>query len=101
MSFAASEARLNASVMRHLANAVAVIGSRDVPVIFDSEYTQGRVGVVRMGAAAPQMIIGTVDVPPDFVGSTVRVDGVDWIVSERQPDGVQPTGLTLVILERP
>lgn len=101
MSFAVSEARLNASIMRHLANAIAVIGGRDVPVIFDSEYTLGSVGVARMGAAAPQMIISTADVPADFVDSSVLVDGVDWNVRERQPDGVQPTGLTLVILERP
>ena len=101
MSFAASEARLNASIMRHLANASAVIGGREVSVIFDSEYTQGAVGATRMGAAAPQMIISTSDVPVDFVDSIVLVDGVDWQVSERQPDGVQPTGLTLVILARP
>ena len=101
MSFAAVEARLNASIMRNLANAVAVIGQRDVPVIFDSEYTVGSVGVARMGAAEPQMVLATSDVPADFVDSTVLVDGVAWRVRERQPDSQLATGLTLVILEQP
>lgn len=101
MSFAAAEARLNVSVMRNLANAVAVIGQRDVPVIFDSEYSVGAVGVTRMGAAEPQMVLATSDVPADFVDSSVLVDGVTWRVRERQPDSLLATGLTLVILERP
>lgn len=101
MSFAAAEARLNVSVMRNLANAVALIGQRDVPVIFDSEYSVGAVGVARMGAAEPQMVLATSDVPDDIVDSMVVVDGVTWRVRERQPDSTLETGLTLVILERP
>lgn len=101
MSFADAEARLNVSVMRNLANALALIGQRDVPVIFDSEYSVGAVGVTRMAAAEPQMVLATADVPADFVDSTVLVDGVAWRVRERQPDSALATGLTLAILERP
>jgi hypothetical protein len=101
MSFAASEARLNVSVMKHLANATAVIGGSDVPVVFDAEYRQGMVGPAGMGAADPQMVISSAAVPPDFVGTEITVNGKPWRVAERRPDGQLEAGLTLIILEKP
>lgn len=101
MSFAASEARLNVSVMKHLANAIAVIGGSDVPVIFDAEYNHGTVGPIGMGAADPQMVISSAEVPAGFVGTDITVNGTPWRVAERRPDGQLEAGLTLIILEKP
>ncbi len=100
--FDALEARLNSAVMRKLANASAAIGANPaVPVIFDAEYQQGMTGVVGMGAASPQMYISTADVPENFIGQQVVVNGATWNVAESHPDGDVPTGLTLVLLEKP
>lgn len=94
------EARLNRAAMAKLANAVVVIEGVDVPVIFDAEYKAGMVGVVGMGAAAPQMVLSSAAVPADFIGAAVQVNGAAWTVADCQADGELPTGLTLVILEK-
>ncbi len=94
------EARLNRTALAKLANAVATFGDQEVPVIFDAEYRRGMVGPVGMGAASPQMVLSSAAVPIDFIDTPVRVAGVDWTVSDRQPDGPQETGLTTVFLER-
>lgn len=101
--FAALEARMNRTAMAKLANATVVIpGVADpVRVIFDAEYKPGMVGTVGMGASEPQMVIATSDVPADFVGTAITVDGNAWRVAERQADGKQVDGLTTVFLERP
>lgn len=94
------EARINRAAMKKLANAVATIGTSNVPVIFDAAYRAGMVGVVGMGASSPQMVIADSDVPADFIGSVVRINGADWEVSDRQPDGTAEAGLTHVFLEK-
>lgn len=94
------EARLNRVAMAKLANATATIGANSVPVIFDAEYKQGMVGVIGMGASSPQMVISSADVPADFVDMVIGVDGASWTVADRQPDSRQPTGLTVVFLEK-
>ncbi|GGY68034.1 head-tail joining protein [Pseudoduganella albidiflava] len=99
--FALLEARTNRVAMTRLANARAQFGDKDVPVIFDAQFKVGMVGVVGMGAAVPQMTIASDQVPEVFVGTEIRVNNVPWIVSDRQPDGEQPYGLTAVFLERP
>lgn len=99
--FAKLEARLNSVAMKKLSNATAVIGGRDIPVIFDAEYKHGMVGQVGMGASDPQMIISAADAPAEFIGMEITVDGVAWLVADRRTDGQLDTGLTLVILEKP
>lgn len=101
------EARMNCTAHKKLANAMAMIGGRPVPVIFDAEYSAATVGPARVGATVPQMQIMNADVPADFAGSTIEIvvggaaQAVRWQVAERQPDGEAPTGITLVLLERP
>lgn len=95
------EARTNRAILQKLANARAIIGANEVPVIFDAEFKNGTVGMVGMGASCPQMYIGSDAVPPGFIGSTLIINGVDWHVAERQPDGAALAGIDLVILERP
>jgi ABC-type cobalamin transport system permease subunit len=97
MSFDRLEARLNRTAMVKLANATAVIAGVSIPVIFDAEYKPGMVGI-GMGAAQPQMVIGTADVPEQFIDTEITVNGAAWVVTDRKPDGEQPTGLTLVYL---
>ena len=101
MSFDRLEARMNRAAMVKLANAIAVIpGVPDpVSVIFDAEYKAGMVGI-GMGAAQPQMVISTADVPEEFIDTTITVNGAAWVVTDRKPDGEQPTGLTLVYLAK-
>ena len=99
--FSALEARLNQAAMKKLANALARIGGVDVPVIFDAEYRQGSVGPVGMGASDPQMVISSADVPSEFVGADITVNGKPWRVVDRHPDGQLDAGLTLIILEKP
>jgi hypothetical protein len=93
------EARLNRLAMERLANAIAVIEGQGVPVIFDAEYKAGMVGV-GMGAAEPQMVIGTDKVPADFVDTTITVNGAAWKVADCQAGSELPTGLSLVFLEK-
>ena len=95
------EARVNQAVMKKLANAFASFGGIDVPVIFDAEYKQGNVGPIGMGAADPQMVISSADVPPEFVGTDITVNGQPWRVAARHPDGQFEAGLTLILLEKP
>lgn len=99
--FDALEARVNQAIMKRLANAMALIDGVDVPVIFDAVYKQGNVGPVGMGAADPQMVISSADVPAEFAGTDITVNGKPWRVVDRHPDGQLAAGLTLIILEKP
>lgn len=98
--FASLEARTNRLVMERLANAIARIDGieGDIPVIFDAEFKAGAVGI-GMGAAAPQMVIGSDRVPEDFIETRITVNGAAWKVADCQPDGDQ-AGLSVAILEK-
>jgi hypothetical protein len=99
--FDAAEARINRAILSKLSNAQAAFGSDDpVRAIFDAEFKASMVGVVGMGAAAPQMYVSSADVPVDVLGAPALVNGVEWVVAERRPDGESPAGLTLLVLER-
>lgn len=99
--FAALEARVNQAAMKKLANALARIDGIEVAVIFDAEYKVGMVGVVGMGASAPQMVMADADVPAEFLGMQITIDGAAWIVVDRHPDSKAIAGLSVVILEKP
>ncbi len=99
------EARINRAALAKLANAVAVINGRDVPVIFDAQFKRGMVGVVGMGAQSPQMVMSTADVSDSWLSAafTIRQTGAadsSWVVSDTEPDSDSPAGLTTVILGR-
>lgn len=93
------EARVNRLAMERLANATAVIGGVNVPVIFDAEYKAGMVGI-GMGAAAPQLVIANERVPADFIDMRISVNGAAWKVADCQADSELPSGLSLVYLEK-
>lgn len=99
--FEAIEARANAALMNKLANATAVIGGRELRVIFDSPFKVAPVGYAGMAASTPQITMFTADVPANFIGSVIAVDDVEWAVADREPDGAKVAGWTTVPLEKP
>ncbi|MYM65435.1 hypothetical protein GTP45_01130 [Pseudoduganella sp. FT55W] len=94
------EARINSAAMKKLSNATALINGEGVRVIFDAEYKVGMVGVVGIGASEPQMVIANEDVPLDFIGMELSINGAIWSVVDRHPDGQALAGLSVVVLEK-
>jgi hypothetical protein len=83
--FAALEARANGAVLGRLANAIAVVGGVDVPVIFDKPYASPFAG--EADAAAPECTG-----PVAGLGSLERdgallIDGIAYEVQTAEPDG--------------
>jgi len=98
--FEAIEARINVAAMKKLSNATAQIAGADVRVIFDAEYKVGMVGVVGMGASAPQMVIADADLPAGYMDLEISINGAAWVIVERHPDRTELAGLSTVILEK-
>lgn len=96
MSFAALEARVNASVFKHMANAQATVDGNPVDVIFDGAYVTSDVGM-GMANARPAITLATSDVPATPNGKPVIVNGVTYAIAAHEPDG---TGVSVLLLER-
>ena len=92
--FAALEARINAAVIAHLANATADFGGGVVAdVEFGAPY-ESALGVV--AGTMPAMRARTVDVAGIAAGAAVTVSGVGYTVTGLEPDGA---GMTLLRLQ--
>lgn len=96
MSFSALESRINASVLKHLANAQATLGGVAVQGIFKRAYVESGAGM-GMASTAPTFRLASIDVPASPVGLPLVIDGVNYAIAAPEPDG---TGMTLLILER-
>ena len=96
MSFAALESRVNASVLKHLANVRVLIAGEDVGGIFRNPSQTVQLG---MGVAEsrPTLSLASSAVPSAPVGTELEIDGVPYIVSAEAPDG---TGITVLFVER-
>lgn len=98
------EDRINRAAMAKLANAVAVLNGVDMPVIFDEQYKRGNVGMIGMGAQAPQMIVRNDVIADSWISApfTIRQTGKpdsQWIVQDTEPD-TSSSGMTTVILRK-
>lgn len=118
MSFAALEARVNGSVLKHLSNVVAMLDGRQVRGIFYRAYAESP-GGMGMAGTAPTFRMASFDVPMNPIGKLLIVNGVTYAIAAHEPDGtgVSPapianldeylriacpgsTGLSVLILER-
>lgn len=92
--FAALEARVNAAVIAHCANATADFGAGvTVEGVFQKEYQES------LGVAGNKPVITVLedDLPSLTLGtSTCTINAVSYRVAESHPDG---TGNTLLVLE--
>lgn len=97
MPFSDLEARLNASVMKHLSNSEALFdGASDaVSGEFRKPYEASN-GGVGMAGAAYTFRLADADVPFEPEGKRVTIRGVAYLVNLAEPDG---TGLTTLILD--
>jgi hypothetical protein len=96
MSFAALEARLNASVFKHLANVRVSLGGTDVDGIFTNNYAVSG-GGIGMATTAPALRVPTASVPANPIGTAVTVAAQPYDIMGHEPDG---TGFSVLILER-
>lgn len=96
MSFAALQSRVNASVLRHLANVRVLIAGEEVDGIFRNPSQTLQIG---MGVAdsRPTLSLNSAAVPSAPVGTEIEIDGVPYIISAEAPDG---TGITVLLVER-
>jgi hypothetical protein len=96
MSFLAAQSRVNASVLKHLANARVLIGGAVVDGIFKNPSHKVDMGI---GAAdsRPSVTVASSAVPEHPVDSTIDIDGAPYIIGSCEPDG---TGLTVLWVER-
>ena len=97
-NFAALQARVNASVLARLGNAVeATVAGVVVPyAIFSNGYATGNVGMLGMATSQPALTLATTLVPAHPVGQAVVVAGQGYSVAAHEPDG---TGISRLVLE--
>lgn len=108
--FAAAQARVNAAVMRRLANATAIVGEEEVPGIYERRtIIENGIEATRPTFELPSHEVAAKHIE---VGGQLRIPQADeavwgsqewwggtlFTVRGLQPDG---TGLTLLILEAP
>ncbi len=104
------EQRLNASVFKHLSNAVATLAGREVQGIFDAGHELGQVGLMGAASARVTLTLPTASVPteivdwfsffsaPDLpVDLTCTVRGVRYQIAAHEPDG---TGMSVLVLSK-
>lgn len=95
-AFAAFESRVNASVLRHLANARVSIAGAEVDGIFRCPAE-----IVALGGGVadtrPTVTIASSAVPALPVDTEIAINGVPYIIAAAAPDG---TGMTVLLLER-
>lgn len=96
MTYASLEARLNASVLKHLANVTVSLGGVDVGGVFSNVHavTGGGMG---MSTTTPALQVPTSSVPGSPVGQSITINGVSYAIAAHEPDG---TGMSTLVLER-
>jgi hypothetical protein len=96
MSMLTAQSRVNASVLRHLANARVRIAGCDVDGIFRNPSQAVALGI---GAAdtRPSVTVASSAVPENPVDSEIDIDGAPYIIGAHEPDG---TGLSVLRVER-
>jgi len=91
--FAAIEARINAAVVTHLANATADFGGGVVvDGIYDADYGDP-LGLV--AGATKVLMIQSASVPGAAVGQSVTIGGTSYSIASVEPDGTGITRLRL------
>jgi hypothetical protein len=93
---AALEARLNASVFKHLANAAAIVGGATVRGVFRNGFMLAD-GGVGMGTTNPVFTCATAELPAAPVGETLALGSSTYVIAAHEPDG---TGVSVLMLER-
>lgn len=91
--FAQIERMVDAGVLGHLANAIATVAGRDVPVIFDDPAAHLFDGQV--DARAPECSGAVADLGGVARGDTIFVRGAAYEVMRTDPDGAGLVRLTL------
>lgn len=99
MTFAALQARLNATTIKRLGDAATVDG-RQVQGIFSNAYATAAFDQIALDASRPALTVLTASIPANPAGAEVTVNGVDYIVRTAEPDGLGATGLTRLLLEQ-
>lgn len=95
MSFAALQARVNATALKRLGEDVLLDGIT-VRGDFATPYAQGYMDGVSAEASAPQVTLSSSGVPAGVHGKTVVARGTSYTVVSHKPDGF---GLSTLILE--
>lgn len=95
MSFSTLEAKVNASVLKHLANAQATIGANTFDGIFKDPFQLTGMGI---GSAdsRPSFCMATSGLPARPVGAAITIRSVAYTIGAHEPDG---TGLSLLFLD--
>jgi thiamine biosynthesis lipoprotein ApbE len=95
MSFSPFETRLNASVLKHMANGRVTLGGADIDIVFEnpSAAAGGGLGMVTTAPTAKTL---TALLPADPVDATFAHAGMDWRIVGHEPDG---TGWSVLTLE--
>lgn len=91
--FAALEAQLANAAITQLANAVAVVGAAEFPVVFDSEPSEALDGFANV--EGPQAAALSSDVASLDHGDAITIDGTAYTVTAMRPDGPGVTVLQL------
>ncbi len=94
--FAALKTHVNATVFSKLADAVAVIDSVDIDVIFDDDYDIGEAGFSGFSASSPAIHCLSSDVVSVSVDQEIVVNSVNYKVASIEPDN---DGVTTLILK--
>lgn len=93
LPFAALQDRVNRVAYPRLANAVAEVGGKDVPVFFDDPYAGpfgGQVDATQPECSGPSEALAGLQ-----RGSAIKVDGRVFTVGRSEPDGPGWTRLVL------
>jgi hypothetical protein len=93
--FAALEAKANAALLRHLANAQATVAGVAVQGVFGNGYAVGQVGALGIASTQPSLTLLTTQVPAEPIGQAVLVAGQAYAVDAHEPDG---TGISRLLL---
>ena len=83
--FAQIERMVDAGVLGHLANAIATLRGRDVPVIFDEPGSQPFDG--QLDALSPMCSGAVADLGAVVRGDSVVIRGTTYEVVRTEPDG--------------